>query len=243
MSALIIVDVQHDFLDGSMALPVFDGKDAQSIISKINTILDTVNFDLVVYTLDYHKDDHISFIENVVKWKPIAINDVKLDPGEENYSERIKAIKNDDVVTFDLPSGPRKVVVWTKHCVENTKGAQLHSSLKQLPESDRCIRIRKAYDSDIDAYSAIWDNERIKCTRLASVMKEKGIKKVLLCGVALDYCVFHTTMDCLREGFDSYLIEDCGMGATLEKTADCRAKIIELGGKIIQSSQVHDVIK
>lgn len=64
-SALIVVDVQNDFLDGNLALrncPA--GQDGLGVIPAINSVLDTVNFELVVYTRDWHPEDHISFAEN-----------------------------------------------------------------------------------------------------------------------------------------------------------------------------------
>lgn len=64
-SALIVVDVQNDFLDGNLALrncPA--GQDGLGVIPAINSVLDTVNFELVVYTRDWHPADHISFAEN-----------------------------------------------------------------------------------------------------------------------------------------------------------------------------------
>ena len=64
-SALIVVDVQNDFLDGNLALrncPA--GQDGLGVIPAINSVLDTVNFELVVYTRDWHPADHISFADN-----------------------------------------------------------------------------------------------------------------------------------------------------------------------------------
>jgi len=66
VSAFIIVDVQNDFISGSLSLlncPA--GQDGAEVVPVINKLLDTVPFDLVVYTKDWHPDDHISFVENV----------------------------------------------------------------------------------------------------------------------------------------------------------------------------------
>ncbi len=66
VSALIIVDVQNDFISGTMAIrdcPA--GQDGEAVVPVINELLDTVTFDLVVYSADWHPHNHISFIENV----------------------------------------------------------------------------------------------------------------------------------------------------------------------------------
>lgn len=73
MSALIIVDMQNDFICGSLALKNSPAKqDGFRVIPVINHILQSTKFDCVVYTLDWHPADHISFIDNVAKWKLVA---------------------------------------------------------------------------------------------------------------------------------------------------------------------------
>ena len=66
MSALIIVDVQNDFVDGLFALKNSPAKqDGLDVIPVINDLLTTIKFDCVVYTQDWHPSNHISFFENV----------------------------------------------------------------------------------------------------------------------------------------------------------------------------------
>jgi len=68
VSALIIIDVQNDFLDGTLALRNCPAEqDGNGVIPAINSVLDTVQFDVVIYSRDWHPQDHISFIENVSK--------------------------------------------------------------------------------------------------------------------------------------------------------------------------------
>lgn len=80
MSALLVVDVQNDFLEGSLALrncPA--GQDGMGVIPAINSVLDTVNFDLVVYTRDWHPSNHISFVENIEKRRLHSTNKVIIE--------------------------------------------------------------------------------------------------------------------------------------------------------------------
>ena len=68
--ALIIVDVQNDFVEGSMALNhFFNGEDAAEVIPAINRLLKYVEFDLVVYSRDCHPIDHCSFHSSSVQPK------------------------------------------------------------------------------------------------------------------------------------------------------------------------------
>jgi len=58
-TALVIVDVQNDFITGT--LKVDDGED---IVPVINSLLSEQHFDYIVYSLDWHPPHHVSFIEN-----------------------------------------------------------------------------------------------------------------------------------------------------------------------------------
>ena len=65
-SALVIVDVQNDFIDGKLALKNCPAKqDGGEVVPVINHLIDTIPFDVIVYTQDWHPKDHCSFIENV----------------------------------------------------------------------------------------------------------------------------------------------------------------------------------
>ena len=65
-TALVIVDVQNDFVCGTMAVEKCPAKQkGEEVVPVINNLIDTVPFDAIVYTLDWHSDDHCSFIENV----------------------------------------------------------------------------------------------------------------------------------------------------------------------------------
>ena len=65
-SALVIVDVQNDFIDGKLALKNCPAKqDGGEVVPVINHLIDTIPFDVIVYTQDWHPQNHCSFIENV----------------------------------------------------------------------------------------------------------------------------------------------------------------------------------
>lgn len=89
--------------------------------------------------------------------------------------------------------------VWPVHCVQGTQGAEFHSDLIDDP---RVTIISKGIDESADGYSG-FDG-----TNLAELLREEGVKEVLVGGLATDYCVKHTVLDALREGFDVKALAD-----------------------------------
>ena len=96
--------------------------------------------------------------------------------------------------SFKPSGGP-----WPAHCVAGTEGAAFAPAL-ELPAD--VIIISKAIRSDADAYSAFED------TQLAEKLRAIGTKRVLVGGLATDYCVLNTVLDALRAGFQVLLLID-----------------------------------
>ncbi|MGE4532909.1 isochorismatase family protein [Halomonas sp.] len=97
-----------------------------------------------------------------------------------------------DHASFTHRGGP-----WPVHCVQDTQGAAFHPDLA-LP--DEAIRVSKATAFDADAYSA-FDG-----TGLGGYLREKGVSRVVVCGLALDVCVKATALEARREGFATRLL-------------------------------------
>ncbi|NJE77477.1 isochorismatase family protein, partial [Thermococcus sp. ES12] len=111
------------------------------------------------------------------------------------------------------------------HCVQNTKGAEI---VIELPED--AIIISKADEPDKEAYSGF------EGTDLAKILKEKGVKKVYLCGVATEYCVRATALDALKEGFEVYLLQDAIKGINAEDEEKALKELKEKGANVIDST-------
>jgi nicotinamidase/pyrazinamidase len=115
---------------------------------------------------------------------------------------------------IDMPYGPQ--TLWPDHCVQGTPGAALHPLLS----TERAeLVIRKGFRPEIDSYSAFFENDRRTPTGLAGYLRERGLKKIFLVGLATDYCVHYSAVDARRLGFDTIVIE-----------AGCRA--IDLNGSL-----------
>jgi nicotinamidase/pyrazinamidase len=119
--------------------------------------------------------------------------------------------------TMTLPYGEQ--VLWPVHCVQDTEGAALHRDL-HVPHAR--LVIRKGHHSDVDSYSAFVEADRVTPTGLTGYLRDVGVTRVYLCGLATDYCVAWSALDARRAGFDVTVIEDA-----------CRA--IDLGGSLAKA--------
>ena len=99
--------------------------------------------------------------------------------------------------TIELAYGQQ--ILWPDHCVQGTQGAAFHSGL-DVPHAE--LVIRKGFRSGIDSYSAFRENDRRTPTGLAGYLKERGLDRVTLCGLATDFCVFYSAIDGREAGFE-----------------------------------------
>jgi nicotinamidase/pyrazinamidase len=116
--------------------------------------------------------------------------------------------------SIDMPYGPQ--TLWPDHCVQQTTGAEFHPAL-HLPRAE--LILRKGFRPQIDSYSAFFENDRTTPTGLAGYLRERGLTRVFLCGLAYDYCVGYSALDARRLGFDAVILQDA-----------CRA--IDLNGSV-----------
>lgn len=120
-----------------------------------------------------------------------------------------------DHVSFAHRGGP-----WPVHCVQDTQGAAYHPDLVL---KDATIRVSKATAFDADAYSA-FDG-----TGLGGYLREKGIKRVIICGLALDVCVHATALAASREGFTTLLLESLCAAVDPDAVEGCHRDFLDAG--------------
>ena len=92
--------------------------------------------------------------------------------------------------TVRLPYGDQ--VLWPDHALIDSPGAALHPGL-DLGRVEAIFR--KGFRPGIDSYSAFRDNDRTSTTGVGGWLKERGFRRVFLCGLALDYCVLWSALD------------------------------------------------
>ena len=103
--------------------------------------------------------------------------------------------------TIEVDYGPQ--TLWPDHCVQGTEGAAFHPAL-DLPNAE--LVIRKGYHPAIDSYSAFRENDRKTPTGLAGYLRERGLTRVTLCGLATDFCVFFSAIDAREAGFETAIV-------------------------------------
>lgn len=151
--ALVIVDVQNDFLpNGALGVPKGD-----EVVPVLNSYVEAlVRKDIPVFaTRDWHPPNHCSFKEQ---------------------------------------GGP-----WPPHCIASTKGAEFAPGLLL---TDTTTVISKGRDVDRDAYSGF------QGTDLDERLKAWNIRRLLIGGLATDYCVLSTVKDALSRGYEVMLLQD-----------------------------------
>ena len=122
-----------------------------------------------------------------------------------------------EVVT--MPYGPQ--VLWPDHCIQGSIGAQFHPDL----QTDRAdLIIRKGYSPDIDSYSAFFENDHRTPTGLEGYLRTRGIERLTMVGLALDFCVNFSAVDAAKLGFKVDVREDL-----------CRA--IDLDGSLAKARE------
>lgn len=195
-TALLVVDFQNDFVDGSLAVP-----NAEETLEPILQLAKLPEVDLIVMSRDWHPADHVSFSDA---------------PEYKDYS-------------------------WPPHCVQNTRGAEFAASIgvALMDLGKPIIVVTKGDNWSKEAYSAFDGHtpmveERINGggesfeyeaeASLASALDQKyGIDKVIVVGLALDYCVRASALDSVKHGFHTVV----DLAGTRAVTPETGAKAIE----------------
>jgi nicotinamidase/pyrazinamidase len=110
------------------------------------------------------------------------------------------------------PAGHCSFSTWPEHCVQGSRGAALHDRLDLRPVS---LIVRKGFRKDLDSYSAFFENDRTTPTGIEGWIRFLGIETVIIGGLATDYCVFYSAMDCKRLGFAAVVVSDAIRGVDI----------------------------
>lgn len=98
--------------------------------------------------------------------------------------------------TTEMPYGTQ--VLWPDHCVQGSGGAAFHPDLVTDPAA---LIIRKGMNPGIDSYSAFYENDRTTPTGLDGWLRARGIDRLTVVGLALDFCVQYSALDAAKMGF------------------------------------------
>ncbi|CDZ98693.1 Pyrazinamidase/nicotinamidase PNC1 [Phaffia rhodozyma] len=181
-SALILVDIQNDFLPPTGALQVEDGRE---ILPVVYDLIENHDWAVIAVT---HPEGHVSFDTSHPGHKMFEVIDVPL-PGSSD----------DKTISQTL---------WPEHCIVDTKGWELEQGVQErLDRTTSPVRyVRKGTDLHVDAYSAFADNAYAQFTSLSRTLFTSEITKLTIVGLALDYCVLWTCLDARKFGFEVDLV-------------------------------------
>lgn len=185
-------------------------KDGDEVIAPIHRI--APRFENIILTQDWHPVDHTSFAAN--------------HPGKQPYE------------SIQMSCGTQ--TLWPVHCVQNTSGAQFHPSLHLNPHLFRAqLILRKGFHPQIDSYSAFFENDRVTPTGLAGYLRERGLKRIFLAGLAYDYCVAYSALDARRLGVSAVVVRDACRAIDLGgSVARIEAEFAQTGVEVIESAAI-----
>jgi nicotinamidase/pyrazinamidase len=136
--------------------------------------------------------------------------------------------------TIQAPYGPQ--TLWPEHSLQNTSGAAFHPGL-DIPHAE--LVLRKGFRRSIDSYSAFLENDHFTSTGLAGYLRERGLQRLFLCGLAYDFCVRFSAIDGTALGFECLVIENATRPVNLPNSvAETNAALSAAGVQRIQSPQI-----
>ncbi len=202
-TAAVIVDIQGDFTTLKNGSLAVEGT-GRDYLDQVAAALENLKQAglPVIATQDWHPEDHISFYTNT--------------PGKMAF----------DTLEITGEKQNRIQVLWPPHCVQGTKNAQV-----LLGKSLLDAVVKKGTDAGFDSYSGFFDDGGSP-TGLEKLLKGQGISRILMFGLATDYCVRATAMDGCRLGFKVILIENLCRGVALDTSKVALKEMADAGIEI-----------
>jgi nicotinamidase/pyrazinamidase len=132
-------------------------------------------------------------------------------------------------VSFAERGGP-----WPPHCLAGSPGAQVHPA---LPDELVTLKVRKGTALDVDSYSAFCDDGGAP-TGLAGYLRERGIERVFVCGLARDYCVRATATDAARGPLEVFVVDDLTRAVDPTSRERVDRQLGDAGVKLVASGEL-----
>uniref|UniRef100_A0A915EBS8 nicotinamidase n=1 Tax=Ditylenchus dipsaci TaxID=166011 RepID=A0A915EBS8_9BILA len=222
-SALIVVDFQNDFVAGSLAIKNGAARqDPIEALEPLNHLLERSDqFKRIIYTLDWHPSNHISFFEHCRN------SDRTL-----SKEDKLRKLRPFDTVVDLLGVIPNTL------CAE-VMGAEL---CPDLIRAEGAKYVQKGSQVFVDAYSGFVDNQGQYRSELEPILREEKIEVLFICGLALDICVAATAKDAAKLKFLTAVITDCSKGLTHEHMDEKNEELRSLNVAMVDSVGVQAFI-
>jgi len=119
--------------------------------------------------------------------------------------------------------------LWPRHCVQWSRGAEFPKSLELPPET---FIINKGDRPELEAYSGF------QGTLLDSLLKERGVRRLFVCGVATEFCVKNTALGALNLGYFTFILKDAVKGISEEGEEEAVRELLEEGAVALELSEL-----
>jgi nicotinamidase/pyrazinamidase len=215
-TAFLIIDAQFDFMPKNVHFPdggtlsVAEGDLIIPVINQIRAWLYEKFRAITVFSQDWHPANHCSFQRN-------------------NQGSTL-------LQPWKLPSGEMQMM-WPAHCVQGTPGAQIHPSIyRQIWD----LIVQKG-KFGVDSYSAFGDpTMKVEDTGLLTYLLSMWVYRVVVTGIATDYCVKFTVLHAQEFGFQTYLVLSACRGVASESTV---AAIEEMRNSHLDADGKYKIVK
>ncbi|GAA6063785.1 hypothetical protein JCM10212_001355 [Sporobolomyces blumeae] len=229
LAALLLVDIQNDFLPPSGALAVSDGDEILPNVYRLLEV-DESRFHLVVASQDHHPERHVSFASAHPPHEPFETITVRHPVSKEDKSQEL----------------------WPDHCVQGTEGCEFEKGIKERLERWREVNkfkvVRKGEDVNLDAYSAFAKPLQVQVREsqgeaatspLTQILLDAKIDRVLVVGIATDFCVRQTVLSALSESrandsaWQIVVIKEGVRGVYAEKEDETLRELEREGARVV----------
>lgn len=215
--ALLVIDLQEDFLPPNGSLAVDHGRD---VIPKILKLIDVNNYSwkAIVGTKDWHPEGHVSFASQYDQ-PPYTT---------KTFQSPVKGSKETRLETL-----------WPDHCIQESFGSAFPEEFaipfnKMVKDQEIPVKlIKKGSSKDREYYSCfmdVWHDEHTDCEEF---LKKNDITDVFIVGIAFDYCVLYSAIDCAALGFNTYVIQDATKAVAPESNLETEKQYKEHGIHLI----------
>lgn len=124
---------------------------------------------------------------------------------------------------------------WPPHCVQKTRGAQLHPSIRKYAD----YVISKGMNRNEEAYSAFQGKTLRPVRTLEEILRASPIEIVVVGGLVLDYCVRYTALDASALGFKTVVPLDTSVGLTVDGTQAALQSFVRAGIEVVDHYEIH----
>lgn len=129
----------------------------------------------------------------------------------------------------------RTQVLWPPHCVQGTENARI------LVDNNLFLAtVKKGKDSRYDSYSGFQDDGGAK-TEMDKILKRNMVQKVVVYGIATDYCVKATAIDAARAGYKVVVVEDLCKGVAPDTSTKALEEMQAEGITVLKSLDLKKI--